>query len=58
MVPFKLVRCFLMLAVAAVSGAACGARARLPVSAGTGPDPVLAPPQTSLLPTVPRTAYP
>ncbi len=31
---------------------ACGAPARLPVSAGIGPDPVLPPPSTSLIPLV------
>ena len=38
------------LAVAAV--AACGNTAELPVSAGIGPDPILPPPEESLLPTV------
>jgi glucose/arabinose dehydrogenase len=43
----------LLLAVAvAVTSAACGTSARLPVSAGIGPKPVLPPPQRSLLPTV------
>jgi glucose/arabinose dehydrogenase len=39
--------------VASVSGfLACGAPARLPVSAGQGPNPVLPPPATSLIPTI------
>ncbi|SDL37695.1 hypothetical protein SAMN05661010_01495 [Modicisalibacter muralis] len=40
---------------------ACGDMARLPISAGTGPDPVLPPPNTSLIPTVniaPATGWP
>lgn len=36
----------------AVALAACGDAARLPVSAGTGPQPTLPPPQRSLIPTV------
>jgi len=31
---------------------ACGERAELPVSAGTGPDPVLPPPRETLIPTI------
>ena len=38
---------FLVLALAA-----CNEMAKLPVSAGTGPQPVLPPPQTTLIPTV------
>ena len=41
-----------MLAVAAGGFAGCGATARLAVSAGTGPHPVIPPPERSLLPTV------
>jgi hypothetical protein len=37
---------------AALALAACGEIARLPVSAGTGPDPQLPAPAKSLLPTV------
>ena len=40
---------FSLLALALV---ACGEMAKLPVSAGTGPQPVLPPPQTTLIPTV------
>src|SRR5918999_2756762 len=40
------------LLVALVAAGACGTAARLPVSAGTGPDPVLPPPSTSLIPLV------
>ena len=36
----------------ALIAAGCGGVARLPVEAGTGPDPALPPPATSLLPTV------
>ena len=32
--------------------AACGEVARLPISAGTGPQPILPPPQQTLIPTV------
>jgi glucose/arabinose dehydrogenase len=42
---------FVAVAVAAVT-AGCGATARLPVSAGTGPNPALPPPRTSLIPLV------
>ena len=38
------------LVTAAILG--CGSPARLPVSAGTGPNPVLPPPETSLIPLV------
>ncbi len=40
------------LVLTAVALAACGSNARLPVAAGTGPDPELPPPNPSLLPTV------
>ena len=40
----------LITALLAVSG--CGAAARLPVSAGMGPEPALPPPRTSLIPLV------
>jgi glucose/arabinose dehydrogenase len=40
----------LVLAITAV--AACGGSARLPVTAGMGPNPVLPPPRTSLIPVV------
>ncbi|HET6805445.1 MAG TPA: sorbosone dehydrogenase family protein [Frateuria sp.] len=43
--PLWLFPCLLMLT-------ACGVRARLPLAAGIGPDPVLPPPARSLLPTV------
>lgn len=42
----------LILAMAAVGLAACGEQARLPVAAGIGPDPVLPPPNPTLIPTV------
>jgi glucose/arabinose dehydrogenase len=41
-----------LIALMAVSVAACGAAARLPVAAGTGPHPVLPPPDHSLIPLV------
>jgi glucose/arabinose dehydrogenase len=44
--------CRYAILVAVASAAACGAPARLPVSAGTGPHPVLPPPSTSLIPLV------
>jgi glucose/arabinose dehydrogenase len=44
-------RPYALLAVLVTAGA-CGTAARLPVSAGTGPDPVLPPPSTSLIPLV------
>src|SRR5688572_11033115 len=40
----------LMAALGCAMG--CGAAARLPVSAGTGPDPALPPPSRSLIPVV------
>ncbi len=41
-----------LAAAAAVILAGCGSAARLPVTAGMGPDPALPPPQPSLVPTV------
>ncbi len=41
-----------LLVLAAVSLAGCGASARLPVAAGTGPHPTLPPPNPTLIPTV------
>src|SRR6187551_876417 len=46
------VRHSLVALAAALAVAGCGGVARLPVEAGTGPDPALPPPATSLLPTV------
>ena len=43
--PLWLIPCLLVLA-------ACGVRARLPVTAGIGPDPTLPPPDRTLIPTV------
>ncbi|HEU0051993.1 MAG TPA: sorbosone dehydrogenase family protein [Longimicrobium sp.] len=40
------------LVLLTVALAACASPARLPVSAGTGPNPTLPPPRTSLIPTV------
>ena len=42
----------LVLGIAALGLSACGEQARLPVSAGMGPNPELPPPRTSLIPTV------
>jgi len=42
----------LLFSLLALALAACGEMAKLPVSAGTGPQPVLPPPQTTLIPTV------
>jgi glucose/arabinose dehydrogenase len=42
----------LMLALAALALGACGEQAKLPVSAGIGPQPVLPPPDETLIPTV------
>ena len=42
----------LVLGIAALGLSACGEQARLPVSAGMGPNPELPPPKTSLIPTV------
>src|SRR5688572_10721553 len=47
----KLLRCTAVM-VTALSAAACGATARQPVSAGTGPAPVLPPPDSALIPVV------
>ena len=41
-----------LLTIALAALAACGERARLPVTAGIGPQPVLPPPKKTLLPTV------
>ena len=46
----SLLRLGLLVGLLAVAG--CGDTARLSVAAGTGPDPTLPPPSTSLLPTV------
>jgi len=46
------VRHSLVALAAALAVAGCGGIAQLPVEAGTGPDPALPPPATSLLPTV------
>ena len=43
-------RCIVVLALATAAG--CGDMARLPPLADTGPNPVLPPPQTSLIPTI------
>jgi hypothetical protein len=40
------------LPVMFVAAAACAAPARLPVSAGTGPQPVLPPPRTAVIPLI------
>jgi len=42
----------LALLIAALGCSGCASAARLPVSAGTGPDPTLPPPSTSLIPMV------
>src|SRR5436190_2254569 len=41
-----------LVLIAAAACAACGGAARLPVEAGMGPNPVLPPPRTSLIPVV------
>ena len=41
-----------VLALAVIAAAACGAKARLPVSAGIGPNPALPAPRTSLIPVI------
>ncbi|HEX2205511.1 MAG TPA: sorbosone dehydrogenase family protein [Longimicrobium sp.] len=51
MTPSRRARRWTLVAVAAACGA-CGGSARLPVSAGTGPDPALPPPRRSLIPVV------
>lgn len=43
---------YLLLAFVAAGLSACGSAARLPVSAGTGPNPVLPEPEMSLIPVV------
>jgi glucose/arabinose dehydrogenase len=45
-------RLTVLLAAAAMALSGCGSSAMLPVSAGTGPHPVLPPPSPSLIPTV------
>jgi len=45
-------RSYLLLAVVIISVAACGGVTQLPVSAGIGANPVLPPPQNSLIPVV------
>lgn len=45
-------RARLALATAALGLSACGENATLPVAAGVGPDPVLPPPEETLIPTV------
>lgn len=45
-------RPWILWSLAAASMAGCADVAQLPVSAGTGPDPVLPPPRQSLIPTV------
>src|SRR4030095_10972585 len=45
------VRRGVMVAATALSVTACTPSAKLPVSAGMGPQPVLPPPETSLIPT-------
>jgi glucose/arabinose dehydrogenase len=44
--------CAAILVLAAASAAGCGASARYPVATGIGPNPVLPPPERSLIPTV------
>jgi glucose/arabinose dehydrogenase len=46
------VRSILLLCALAGGAAACGGSARLPLSAGIGPNPQLPPPRTSLIPVV------
>ena len=41
-----------LILAAVVGAAACGTPARLPVSAGIGPRPVLPPPKESLIPVI------
>ncbi len=50
-----------LIAASVLALAACGEMATLPISAGTGPQPVLPPPQETLIPTVhiaPATGWP
>jgi glucose/arabinose dehydrogenase len=49
---FKLVQRCMFVAAVAVGAAGCASSARLPVSAGTGPDPTLPPPEKALIPVV------
>jgi glucose/arabinose dehydrogenase len=51
MAPFKLLQCCVVSAAAAIV-TGCGASARMPVAAGTGPNPVLPQPSKSLIPTM------
>ncbi|HEU4456596.1 MAG TPA: sorbosone dehydrogenase family protein [Longimicrobium sp.] len=51
MIPSRIIRIALPLAAALASGA-CAGSARLPVSAGIGPNPALPPPERSLIPMV------
>jgi glucose/arabinose dehydrogenase len=44
--------CCLMLVIVALGLSACGEHATLPVAAGVGPEPVLPPPDETLIPTV------
>ena len=43
---------FALIGAAALALTACGEMARLPVSAGTGPEPMLPPPRKTLIPTL------
>src|SRR4051812_30851771 len=52
MIPFERVGRRLLLVTAAACAAACAPPARLPVSAGTGPRPMLPEPSKSFIPTV------
>jgi len=52
MIPFRFFQHRMVIILAAVSLAGCGASARLPVAAGTGPHPTLPPPNPTLIPTV------
>ena len=52
MVGFESIRRCATVVAAALSLIGCGATARLPISAGIGPDPALPPPETTLFPTV------
>lgn len=61
MIAIHRIRSAAWLAAVSVGTAACGASARLPVSAGMGPNPVLPPPSTSIIPVVqiaPATGWP
>jgi glucose/arabinose dehydrogenase len=52
MIPFRNARQRVLLALTAASLAGCGASARLPLTAGMGPNPTLPTPTPALLPTV------